>query len=403
MDPTLRSLFNAQFSAELYERMSALMRERMDEPEYGFRLAETPLFVPADLRGRCERAAYEILDQLRRPEVIAAGERAVPERYRVPRRDAVPHVATIDFAIARAADGSLEPRLIELQAFASLYGMELLQAEIWGEMLASMPGMPKRWTPLFGGIDRGAYVDLLRRTIVADAEPDEVVLLDLEPERQKTRADFHAIRRLLGVRSVCLTEVRKDGRTLLAPKDGRLVPVRRVFNRCVFDEIERRAPKIAFAWGDDLDVAWVAHPDWYWIWSKASLPLLDHPAAPRTRRLSELAELPRDLSNHVLKPLFSFAGTGVDPDPTPERLASIAEADREHWILQEKVPYAPALVAPGGIGVKAEIRMMFLRPEGERDLRLVINLVRLSRGKIHGVDHNKGLDWVGSSVGVWPA
>jgi hypothetical protein len=28
--------------------------------------------------------------------------------------------------------------------------------------------------------------------------------------------------------------------------------------------------------------------------------------------------------------------------------------------------------------------------------------VRLSRGKIHGVDHNKGLTWVGSSVGVWP-
>src|SRR5262245_24542832 len=122
MDPTLRARFNAHYAPELYERMSALMSERMDQPEYEFRLAETPLFLPGDLRARCQRAAEEILALLLRPEVIASGERAVPPHYQVPRRDAIPHFATIDLAIVQGANGALEPRLIELQAFSSLYG-----------------------------------------------------------------------------------------------------------------------------------------------------------------------------------------------------------------------------------------------------------------------------------------
>jgi hypothetical protein len=169
----------------------------------------------------------------------------------------------------------------------------------------------------------------------------------------------------------------------------------------VFDELERKSVPLPFDWRDELDVRWVCHPDWYWIWSKHTLPSIEHSAAPRTRILAEVDPLPADCSRFILKPLFSFAGTGVNPDLTAEAIHAIPEAERSQWILQEKVDYAPALVAPDGTGVKAEIRMMFLKPQGE-DYTLAINLTRLSRGKIHGVDHNKGLTWVGSSVGVWP-
>ena len=403
MDDSLRARFNAGYSDALYRRMCALMEERLDEPEFGFRLAETPFLVPADFRAKCERGAREILAILRSDAVIAAGRRAIPERCRVPGGDDLPHFVAIDFAIVRDGNGALTPRLIELQGFSSLYAMELIQGEIWGECLASIPGMPQRWTPLFSGLTHDGYVELLRRTIVADAPLEEVILLDLHPEEQKTRPDFHATRRLIGVRSVDAARIKKDGRRLLAPLGDRYVPVSRVFNRIVFDELDRKGAPLPFDWRDPLDVAWVCHPNWYWIWSKDSLTRIRHPYAPWSRYLSEVDPIPDDCGELILKPLFSFAGTGVNPDVTRADLEAIPPEQRSQWILQERVHYAPALRAPDGTGVKAEIRMMFLKPDDAADYTLAINLTRLSRGKIHGVDHNKGLAWVGSSVGVWPA
>jgi hypothetical protein len=263
--------------------------------------------------------------------------------------------------------------------------------------------MPQGWTPRFPGLDRASYLKLLRDTVVGQAPTDEVILLDLHPEEQKTRPDFHATKRLLNVRSVDATTIKKDGRRLLAPRGHRMVPVSRIYNRIVFDELERKGTKLPFDWRDDLDVTWVCHPDWYWIWSKHTLPKIQHPCAPKTMYLSDLKTIPDDCSGFILKPLFSFAGTGVNPDVTKAAIEAIPKAERSNWILQERVHYAPALIAPDGTGVKAEVRLMFLKPEAAKDYTLAINLTRLSRGKIHGVDHNKGLDWVGSSVAVWPA
>jgi len=403
VDARLRSLFNSHWSEALYGRMCALMDERLQTSRFDFRLAETPLFLPEDLKARCVRVADEILALIRDPEIIDACQAAVPERYRTPRPDRLPHFLAIDLGITRGPAGELEPRLIELQGFSSLYGMQLVQGGIWGEVAASIPGMPGRFTAMFSGLEPDTYVDLLRRTVIADADPAEVILLDLDPETQKTVPDFRATARLLGVRPVCVTELRREGRRLFAPvTGGRLGPVRRILHRVVFDELERRRVPMCFDYRDDLDVVWVSHPNWYWVWSKYTLPFIEHPSAPRTWRLDRIDRLPRDLTQYILKPIFSFAGRGVVVDLDRPSLDAIPAAEREKYLLQEKVPYAPALVAPDGTGVKAEIRMMYLRPEGDGDPVLAINLARLSRGKMHGVDHNKGLKWVGSSVALWP-
>jgi hypothetical protein len=406
VDPSIRPIFNRHFDAGLYARMSALMDARLETPRFEFRLAETPLFLPPGLRAECERTAIEILEIIRRPEVIERCRAAVPARYDAPGFDRLPHFLAIDLALVRGESGEIEPRLIELQGFASLYGMQLVQGEIWGEVAASIPGMPARFTNLFSGLTRDAYVDLLRRTIIAGADPSEVVLLDLDPASQKTRPDFHATARLIGVRAVCVSELRREGRKLLAPASpgsGRMIPVARVLHRVVFDELERKRVSMCFDYRDDLDLTWVAHPNWYWVWSKATLPLIEHPFAPRTWRLGDLDPLPGDLSRYILKPVFSFAGQGVQVDVDRAVLDAIPAAKRNDYLLQEKVAYAPALIAPDGTGVKAEVRMMFLRPDEAGRLVLAINLTRLSRGKMHGVDHNKGLSWVGSSVAIWPA
>ncbi len=405
MDGRLRALFNAHYSDALYARMSALMDRRLETPRFEFRLAETPLFLPADLRDRCAAAANEILDRIAEPRVIAACQEAIPERYRAPRPDQLPHFLAIDLAIVRDRDGTLAPRLIELQGFSSLYGMQMVQSGIWSEICAGMPGMPPAFTALFSGLTPDSYLALLRRTILADAAPEEVILLDLDPENQKTVPDFRATARLLGVRAVCVSDLKREGRRLLAPAPGRpgtLIPVRRILHRVVFDELDRRRVPMCFDYRDDLDVVWAAHPNWYWVWSKFTLPFIDHPAAPRAWRLSQLDRLPDDLDRFILKPIFSFAGRGVMVDVDRKALDAIPAAERPHYLLQEKVEYAPALVAPDGSGVKAEVRMMFLRPDGAPRMTLAVNLARLSRGKMHGVDHNKGLSWVGSSVGIWP-
>ena len=403
MDCRYRSTFNAHYTDEVYQRMSRLMDERLENPGFQFRLAETPLFLPPYLRDLCVQTAQEIEEIIRRPEIIKQGTEAIPDRYNVPGRSALPHLNAIDLGICRTEDGRLEPRLIELQAFSSLYGMQLFQAEVWGDVVAEMPGMPRRWTPLLSGLDRDSYLRLLKRTMIGDCDVDEVILLDIDPQSQKTKPDFHATAQLLGIRAICISELTREGRRLFAPKDGKPVPVKRILNRVVFDELAKSDVEFCFDYNEDLDVTWIAHPDWYWVWSKYTLPLIQHPALPRTTRLSDVSHLPDDLQNYILKPLFSFAGQGVQVDLDRETLDAIPDDDRENWLLQEKVEYAPALMTPDGSGVKAEIRMMFLRPDDTEEMTLAINLVRFSRGKMHGVDHNKGLSWVGSSVGIWPA
>jgi hypothetical protein len=331
-------------------------------------------------------------------------KRAIPARWDTPGMDALPSLAQVDFAVVRH-EGRLVPRLIELQGFPSLSAFEVLQADAWNAALARMPGLPAGpWSPYFSGLDRAGFVDLFRRTIVGAEDPAEVVLLDLEPDRQKTSIDFAATRTLLGVDSVDPRALVKEGRRLFRTAGGRRIPVKRIYNRIVFDELIQTGASLPFDFREELDVRWVPHPNWYWAWSKASLPLLAHETVPKATVLSEFGPVPHDVgARYVLKPLFSFAGGGVNVDPTPADVARIPEAERTHWVLMEKIAYDPCLTAIDGGGVKVEVRMMFFRPDGEAVPTLALNLCRLSRGKMLGVDFNKDFTWVGSSVALKPA
>jgi len=444
VDHRLRAPFNAAYSPDVYAALRRGMAAGCETPDFPFRLAETPVFLSRELRDRCFRAASEVVALMSAPDTIARCAERIPADFRVPDTDALPHMVVVDFAIVRDARGELAPRLIECQGFPSLYGMQVVMGDVWSEVLAGMPGMPGAWSiygdapggapgvassgasgsapglaPRGAPLDRAAYLALLRRTVVADCDPEEVVLLDIDPVSQKTRPDFVATRRLLGVRDVCVTQLVRKGSRLFAPRgaagasmrrpgdtapaDRDLVPVRRIYNRIVFDELISRAIAPPFDYREPLDLTWVPHPNWYWIWSKATIPHLAHPAVPRAHLVSDLDAPPADLSRYVLKPLFSFAGRGVIVDVDAAALASIPRAARRDWLLMEKVEYAPDLIAPDGAGIKVEIRVLFLRPDDSTDLVPAIELCRFSRGKMHGVDFNKGLDWVGSSVAIWPA
>lgn len=404
MHPGFRAAFNAAFTPALVSAYARdLARRAGSEP--AFRLAETPVFLTKELAAALQDGAHAIVAQLSRPDALLRMKKGIPARWAAPGMDALPSLAQVDFAIVKGKDGRLAPRLIELQGFPSLSAFEVFQADAWNEALSAVDGLPKAtWSPYFSGLSRNGFLDLFSRTVVGDEDPEEVVLLDLDPGEQKTAIDFSATRNLLGVDAVDPRSLVKEGARLFRPKNGRRVRVKRIYNRIVFDELIRKDLDLPFDFRDDLEVRWVPHPNWYWTWSKYSLPLLTHETVPKARVLSELREIPADLTErYVLKPLFSFAGGGVNVDPKPDDLRRIPERERGSWCLQEKIAYDPCLLAVDGGGVKVEVRMMFFRPDADEAPTLGLNLCRLSRGKMLGVDFNKDFTWVGSSVALRPA
>lgn len=395
MDARFRELFNSRFTPDLYD---AYQRELSDSLgcTFEFRLAESPVFLTDDFKAKAVAGANAILEQLSDPASLERMKRAIPGRWNTPGMDALPSFAQVDFAVVRDADGTLAPKLIELQGFPSLTALQVAQRDAWKNTLARIDGLDVAWSCWFSGYDREAFLDLARRTIVGLNDPAEVVLLDIEPPKQKTYPDFVATRQFFGVDAVDPRELTKRGNQLFRGNTR----IRRIYNRIVFDELEKKAIEMPFDYRDELDVEWAPHPNWYWVWSKYSLPFLRHESVPRATFLSDLDDVPEDLSRFVLKPLFSFAGGGVNVEPTRADIAAIPVDERPNWCLQEKIEYEPALQAVDGGGVKIEIRMMFLRPDDEPKPILAQNLIRLSRGKMLGVDFNKQFTWVGSSVGL---
>jgi len=393
MDPELRSRFNSDFTAEKYASLVRCVNETEKWPA-DFRISETPIFLTHQFTDEVTRAATEIVHATRTRGFASHAVRAVPRALEVPNEAAHPNFLVVDFAIC-AEDDRLVPRLIELQAFPSLFGFQLL---LLGCIRKAYPVIPRSWTSSFGGIKDEAYLDLLRHTIIADSPPENVVLLEIEPEKQKTRIDFAATETLLGIRPVCVTKIRKRGRQLYFDRDGREVRIERIYNRVIFDELIRRPDlNLPFQFQEDLDVTWVGHPNWYFRISKHSLPFLKTEHTSPTFFADEFPAK-EEIDDYVLKPLYSFAGHGVDMEPSRQKIAAIENP--HEWILQRKVDYAPFVATIDGQKSKAEIRMMFVWPDNDSDPTLVNNLVRMSQGKMMGVDFNIDRTWVGASIAL---
>lgn len=392
MDPELRTRFNADFTPDKYERLLECVNTTEKWPA-DFRISESPIFLTRDFTEMVCDAADDIVAQTRTPEFARHAASAIPGGLEVPNEPSHPHFMVVDFGICAEGD-RLVPRLIELQAFPSLYGFQLLLLDC---VRQAYPVIPRDWTSSFHGLRDEDYLGILRRVIIGDHDVENVVLLEIEPEKQNTRIDFASTERLLGVRPVSATEVKKHGKQLFYERDGREVRIARIYNRVIFDELQRRDDlRLSFRFQDELDVEWAGHPNWYFRISKHSLPFL------RTRYTSAAFfadEFPADesLSDYVLKPLYSFAGLGVDLEPTPQKLANLTNA--REWILQKKVQYAAFVPTPDGPTSKAEIRMMYVWPDGGEPM-LVNNLVRMSQGAMMGVKFNKNKTWVGSSIAL---
>jgi hypothetical protein len=332
----------------------------------------------------------DLLDQLTTDQYLRLSDRAVPPAFRAPNEPQVPLFAVVDFGVIRNSRGLLEPRLVEIQAFPSLYAFQPVLAQSYIDAY----GLPGDLRYLLEGLDMRAYKKLLEESILADHAPEEVILLEIDPERQKTRCDFAVTEQFLGIRSICITRVRKRGIRLYYDLEGREVQVKRIYNRVIIDELVAKNIQTPFDWRDELDVEWAGHPNWFFRISKFSLPFLKHPSVPPSHFVSELSVLPADLDRWVLKPLYSFAGRGVILGPTREQVESIPAAERGQWLLQERIDFTPVIETPEG-ATKAEIRVMYIGG------RPVTHIIRMGRGSMMGVDQNRDLTWVGASAALY--
>ena len=402
MIPSLRQQFNASFTPEKYR---AFLRRIADVSgtHVQFRLSETPCFIPKQLIDRMARAGEDLIRQLvDSPAYRAKSDEAVPAEFNVLNEAAHPMFVQVDFGLVRDAHGEVLPKLVELQAFPSLYAYQGPLAEAYIEVYglrdpAFRSASSGELKYFLSGLDADSYRNLLRQAIVGSHDPENVILMEIHPLEQKTLPDFLLTEKLLGVRAVDIVDIKKRGSRLYYERDGKNVRIERIYNRAIVDELERKKVRPAFDWRDDLDVEWAGHPNWYFRISKFSIPYLKHPSVPKTWFLDQLNEIPHDLENYALKPLYSFAGLGVVIAPKERDITAIPPETRPYYILQERMNFEPVIETPFG-GTKAEVRVMYVWLD---KLTPVLTIIRTGRGLQMGVDHNKNMEWVGASAGLY--
>ena len=391
MIPAVRAAYNKSFSESKYKTFLADL-DGLYHHAITFRVAETPVFVGREFKNRLLKASNEIVDFLVRADVKKLTAPAIPPHLLVPNETDHTLFLALDFAVVNEG-GVLEPRLIEMQGFPSLFAWQDVMAEKYREYFT----VPSNWQSHFG-LSSEAYRSKLKNILLNGLDPNQVILLEIDPIKQNTAIDFLATKDFTGIEPVHIGDVEREGRKLFYKKAGKRIEIRRIYNRVIFDELVKRPDlKLSFNLTEDVDVEWAGHPNWFFRISKYTMPLIKSRFIPECRFLSDFKEFPHDLENFVLKPLFSFSGSGVVFHVTSADLNAVPESKRHEFMLQRKVQYQPVVQAPDGM-VKVEIRLLFLWEEGQLRPQLVTNLARLSRGEMIGVKYNKEKTWVGGSV-----
>lgn len=419
MISAFRTAFNARFSPAAYRDLHSLLAQRCGGP-IQFRVAETPIFVSkALLEEMAEQGASMTRHLLADGEYLASARYAIPSGYDVSRQTERPQFLTADFALVRTASGDLAPRLVEIQAFPSVFAYQVELCKAYREIFQLPPSLGI----FLGGLNEDSYWELLRRTILRGHDPRQVILSEVDPANQKTFPDFELTRRRLGIEVVEISSLEARGHSLYyRDPAGRQTPIQRIYNRAIVDELISRKIKLPFDLSRPWEVEWAGHPNWYFLISKYSIPFLSRsgrfPVVPPACFLDEFLSGPGEAflascglsfpdataqqvpyDDLLLKPLFSFAGKGIEFSPTRARLEAIPLANRRNYILQQRMHFEPTIDTPFGL-TQAEIRILYLWPDGG-DLTPAISLVRLGRGKMMGVDHNKNQEWVGGSAAFY--
>lgn len=392
MIAAIRDEYNASFSEKKYENFLTDLNQTFNH-KITFRVAESPIFVDKVFKHKLIDASNQIINFLVRDDFKKLTEKAIPKSLIVPNETGHPLFLALDFAVVKDGFGNLQPQLIEMQGFPSLFGWQ----DFLGSKFKQHFYCPSGFNHHFN-LTVEQYQSKLKNVLLNGYDPENVILLEIDPLKQNTAIDFVITEKITGIPSIHIGDIKRVGKNIFYNKDGKSIPVHRIYNRVIFDELVKRTDlKLDFNLTEDVDVEWAGHPNWFFRISKYTMPMIKSQYVPECKFLSEYKIFPDDLENYVLKPLFSFSGSGVIFHLKKSDLDSITEGERENYLLQRKVQYEPVIKAPDG-NVKAEIRLLFIWEENQPRPTLVTNLARLSRGEMIGVKFNKNKTWVGGSV-----
>jgi len=419
--PELRRQFNQAFSNQRYATLLQLVEQRC-RVRVDYRIAETPVFLPLTLLNEMATAGIDLTQTLmQNSECLAAARKAIPAGYDVAGQTPHPNFLTADFALVRGADAQLAPRLVEIQAFPSVYGYQHALSASYRQAYGLSEGLGC----FLGGLNEAGYWALLAQTVLGGHNPENVVLTEIDPLHQKTFPDFQVTSHRLGIPVVDIRSLEPIGNKLhYRDASGRQIPIHRIYNRAIVDELIARHLRLPFDLSHPWDVEWAGHPNWYFLISKFSIPSLcqppaSHPVVPPAvfldsflngsgRQTLQDARVPLPANDGpetvynelLLKPLFSFAGKGIQFEPTQALLESIPVERRGDYLLQQRMRFEHTIDTPAGM-TQAEIRILYLWPDNGV-LTPALSLVRLGRGKMMGVDHNRNQEWVGASAAFFP-
>lgn len=394
MNPKFRHHFNDNFSVEKYKELIKDITSDFDY-EVTFRIGESPFFIPNDLKEQLIEGCHEVIDFIKQEDFKLLTNKALELNRKVPNEDSHTTFLAIDFGICEE-NGEIIPKLIEVQGFPSLFNF---QYHLSKKFVSHYPFLSEL-TPFLSGLNPSSYLKLVEEAICNNHKKENVILLEIEPEKQNTKIDFYYCHQDIGIPVVCVTDLHQKGRQLFYKNEyGEEILVKRIYNRVIFDELDLRTDlKLNFDFSSEVDVEWAGHPNWFFRISKFILPYLKGKYFIETTLLSDLKEIPEDLENYVLKPLFSFSGSGVIFHVKKQDIEAVTEKDL--YILQKKVNYKPIIQSPNG-KVKAEVRILAVWKKDQPSPILATNLIRLSRGEMIGVKFNKDKDWVGGTVGMF--
>ncbi|MEY4552073.1 MAG: hypothetical protein RL099_401 [Bacteroidota bacterium] len=399
MVPDQRNTFNQHFSDNKYAQLLSELNKDF-ESAIDFRVAETPVIIDSDCNQQMLDTCEYIIDTITHSNFTAQTDAAIPPNKNVPNQTAHPHFLAFDFGICLGQKNEIVPQLIEMQGFPSLFGYQVLL----DDAMRSSYKIPAPYSAYYSGLTKNTYLQKLQSVIVGNHDPKHVVLLEIKPHTQKTRIDFYATAAFTGITIVCITDIiKEDNKLFYKNSGGEKIEIKRIYNRIIFDELDQMPANIKDAGRilfENLLVEWAGHPNWFYRISKFTMPLLQHPNIPASYYINELASIPEDLENYVLKPLFSFAGAGVIIDVTKTDIENLP--DPANWMLQKKVDYAPIIKTPT-TPAKVEIRLLYLWEEGAARPFPAINIARLSKGKMIGVRYNQNETWVGGSIAYAPS
>lgn len=392
MIQSYRKQFNEAFSESKYQEYLSYINELYPN-SLDFRIAETPVFLPSVFKKQLLEVGDYVCSQILAADFTSKTEKSLRNTSITPNEISLPECIVMDFAIAHNDQNEIVPALIELQGFPSLFAFEVVQ----DEALRNSYTIPENVTPYLNGYTKEKYLQHLS-TIIKGEQGEHTVLLELYPEQQKTRIDFYCTQHYFAIPVVCITEIFKIGKALYYQREGIDIKIDRIYNRIVADELKKQSAEIkekAAILYSDLDASWVTHPNHFFRISKYLLPFLKHDWIPKTEFVDQIETIPHHIENYILKPLFSFAGQGVIIDVQASDFESIT--DPANWIMQEKVTYAPCVETPDGFA-KAEIRLFYFWDKPTQKYIATLNLCRLSKGKMIGVNFNQTATWVGGSL-----